>query len=118
LSWFLTAFASVLPETVLLRIWDVWLCLPNQKTFLFNIALTLLTQHAKGLIECESQGEWFAYMSNSTWVSEEPEKVNELIRMAFGMRRKLEQVEFRRGLAVKRLKRHPSTDALYTPDTE
>lgn len=24
LSWFLTAFASVLPETVLLRIWDVW----------------------------------------------------------------------------------------------
>lgn len=118
LSWFLTAFASVLPEAVLLRIWDVWLCLPNQKTFLFNIALTLLTQHSKGLIECESQGEWFAYMSNNAWVSEDPEKVNELIRQAFTMRRKLEQVELRRALAMKRIQKHPSTDALYTPDTE
>lgn len=118
LSWFLTAFASVLSETVLLRIWDVWLCLPNQRTFLFNIALTLLTQHAKGLIECESQGEWFAYMSNTVWVSEEPEKVNELIRLAFTLRKKLEQVELRRALAMKKIQKHPSMDALYTPDTE
>ncbi|KJX94964.1 hypothetical protein TI39_contig4145g00009 [Zymoseptoria brevis] len=118
LSWFLTAFASVLPETVLLRIWDVWLCLPNQKTFLFNIALTLLAHHAKNLIECQSQGEWFAYMSNSVRVSEEPERVNELIRQAFAMRRKLEQVEMRRALEMKRLKRHPSTDALYAPEPE
>lgn len=118
LSWFLTAFASVLPETVLLRIWDVWLCLPNQKTYLFNIALTILTQHAKGLIACQSQGEWFAYMSNTVWVSEEPEKVNELIRLAFTMRRKLEQVELRRALAMNKIQKHPSMDALYTPDTE
>jgi hypothetical protein len=80
------------------------------------MALTLLAQHAKNLIECESQGEWFAYMSNTVRVSEEPEKVNELIRQAFSMRRKLEQVEMRRALEMKKLKKHPSTDALYTPE--
>ncbi|CAK3930480.1 Hypothetical predicted protein [Lecanosticta acicola] len=118
LSWFLTAFASVLPETVLLRIWDVWLTLPSQKTFLFNIALTLLSNHTRPLLECETQGEYFAYMSNKCKVSEDPTQIVELIRQAFLMRKKLEGVEVRRGLAVKKLKRHASTEALFTPDGE
>ncbi|USW57264.1 Putative Rab-GTPase-TBC domain-containing protein [Septoria linicola] len=119
LSWFLTAFTSVLPESVLLRIWDVWLCIPGQQTFLFNIALTLLAVHQKGLVECEDQSDWWAYMSSRIKVSEEPDKVNELIRSAFLMRKKLEHVEQRRTLEVKRnLKKTPSTEALYSPDAE
>ena len=118
LSWFLTAFASVLPETALLRIWDVWLCLPGQTTFLFNVALVLLTQHAKELCECETQGEYFAYMSGQCRVSEDPAEINELIRQAFVMRKKLEHVELRRSLAMKKIKKNPSMDALYTPENE
>ena len=34
------------------------------------------------------------------------------------MRKKLEQVEVRRALQMKQLKKHPSTDALFTPDAE
>ncbi|EME40893.1 hypothetical protein DOTSEDRAFT_90974 [Dothistroma septosporum NZE10] len=118
LSWFLTAFASVLPESVLLRIWDVWLCVPNQKTFLFNIALTLLAAHAKNLMNCEDQGEYWAYMTSKIRISEDPEKVNELIRSAFGLRKRLEQVEMRRGLAVKKVRKHASTEALFTPEAQ
>lgn len=118
LSWFLTAFASVLPETVLLRIWDVWLCLPNMKVFLFNVALTLLQHHAKDLMECENQGEYFAYMSSNIKVPEEPEKISEFLRQAFLMRRKLEQVELRRAVEMKKLRKHASTDALYDPESE
>ncbi|RMX88665.1 hypothetical protein D0869_01455, partial [Hortaea werneckii] len=38
LSWFFTAFSSALPENVLMRVWDIWLCLPGQKSFLFHVA--------------------------------------------------------------------------------
>ncbi|KAK4494122.1 hypothetical protein PRZ48_014420 [Zasmidium cellare] len=113
LSWFLTAFASVLPESLLLRIWDVWLCLPNQKTFLFNVALTLLQQHAKELLECETQGEYFAYMTSSIGVSEEEGKRGEFLRQAFLLRRRLEGVEVRRAVEMKRLRRSASTEGLY-----
>ena len=116
LSWFLTAFASVLPESVLLRIWDVWLCLPGQKTFLFNVALALLMLNTKELCECETPGEYFAYMSGRCRVAEDPEKINELIRHAFLMRKKLEQVELRRALAMKKLKKNPSLDVLYSSE--
>ncbi|KAK4617734.1 TBC domain-containing protein [Fulvia fulva] len=118
LSWFLTAFASVLPESVLLRIWDVWLCVPNSKTFLFNVALTLLAAHAKNLMSCEDQGEYWAYMTSKIRVGEEPDKVNELIRSAFGLRKRLEQVEMRRGLAVKKVRKHASTEALFSPEAQ
>lgn len=102
LSWFLTAFTAILPESVLLRIWDVWLCLPGQETFLFNVALTLLAAHQKGLMECEDQSEIWAYMSSKIKISEEPEKVTELIRSAFLLRKKLEGVDARRSSELKK----------------
>jgi hypothetical protein len=118
LSWFLTAFASVLPESVLLRVWDVWLCLPHQKTFLFNVALALLTLHQKGLLECDGPGDYFAYMSNKMRVPEETARIDDFIRQAFVMRKKLEQVEMRRALEMRKLRKHASTEALYAPDPE
>lgn len=112
LSWFLTAFTAILPESVLLRIWDVWLCLPGQKTFLFNIALTLLAAHQKGLMDCADQSEIWAYMSNRIKISEEPDKVTELIRSAFLLRKKLEHVEGRRAAELKKtLKRRMEESA-------
>ena len=41
-KWFFTAFSNTLPAPVLMRVWDVWLCMPNQKYFLFSFALALL----------------------------------------------------------------------------
>lgn len=83
------------------------------KTFLFNVALTLLQYHLKDLLECENQGEYFAYMTSRIGVGEEEGKVGEFMRQAFMMRRKLEQVEVRRAMEMKRLRKHASTDALY-----
>jgi hypothetical protein len=44
-----------------------------------------------------------------------PDKIAALIRHAVQLRRKLAQVEIRRALAMKKLRRHPSTDALFSP---
>ena len=114
LSWFLTAFTAILPESVLLRIWDVWLCVPGQKTFLFNVALTLLAAHQKGLMECEDQSEIWAYMSSKIKISEEPEKVTELIRQSCLLLNKVVGVVARRHLELKKaLKRTGSMEGLY-----
>ncbi|KXS97853.1 hypothetical protein AC578_7653 [Pseudocercospora eumusae] len=119
LNWFLTAFAAVLPESVLLRVWDVWLCIPDQKAFLFNVALSLLAQHHKQLLACETDGDYWAYTTSQMKVSEEPDKVNELIRQARLIGRKLDGVSLRRSLEIsKRVKKHASTEALYSPDPE
>lgn len=119
LNWFLTAFAAVLPESVLLRVWDVWLCAPNGKTFIFNVALTLLAQHQRALLACDSDSDYWVYTTGQMKVSEEPEKVNELIRQARLMGKKLEGLEVRRALEnTKRVKKHASTEALYSPDPE
>lgn len=119
LSWFFTAFSSALPEHVLMRVWDIWLCLPGQKTFLFHVALAILMQNAAGLIECEDEGEYWAYLDTKCKLSGDPDWTNELMRQAFLLRRKLEGVEERRALETKVMrKKRASTEALYSPDEE
>ena len=116
LQWFFTAFSTVLAQDILLRIWDVWLCLPNQRGFIFNVALTLLLQFAPDLLNCGTEGEYWAYL-DACRVSEEPEKVNDLIKQALGLRKKLEGLEPRRKKQVKLLRQKRwSTEALYPKD--
>jgi hypothetical protein len=65
LNWFLTAFTAVLPAEALLRVWDVWLCLPDLRVSgLFHIALALLSIHAKRLCQCPTASDYYAYISN------------------------------------------------------
>lgn len=117
LSWFFTAFSSTLSEDVLMRVWDIWLCLPGQKTFLFNVALAILTQNATGLLECENEGEYWSYLDNKCKLNGDAEWVSELLRQAFMLRKKLENVDERRALETKTLrKKRGSTEALYSPD--
>jgi small G protein signaling modulator 3 len=117
LKWFFTAFSDALPEDVLMRVWDIWLCCPGQKTFLFNVALVILSQNAAGLMECESEGEYWAFLDGQCKMDGDAEWVNDMIRQAFMMRKKVEGVDEMRALEVKLLrKKGDSTEALFAPE--
>jgi len=116
LRWFFTAFSDALTEDVLMRVWDVWLCLPGHKTFLFNVAMAILMQNTSRLLECETEGEYWAYLDGKCKLSGDAEWVDELMKQAFMLRKKLEGVEERRELEIKLLgKKGGSTEALYSP---
>ncbi|KAI6843598.1 hypothetical protein KC340_g1091 [Hortaea werneckii] len=117
LSWFFTAFSSALPENVLMRVWDIWLCLPGQKSFLFHVALAILMQNASGLIECEDEGEYWSYMDTRCKLNGGAEWVNDLMKQAFMLRKKVDGIDERRTLETKVLrKKRASTEALFSPD--
>lgn len=115
LNWFFTAFSTVLSQEALMRIWDVWLCLPQQKTFIFNVALALLMQNAAQLMECESDGDYWAVIDQcTTRLNDEPEQISELIKQAFALKKKLEHAEDRRAVEFKVLRRkRDSMEVLY-----
>ncbi|EMC91618.1 hypothetical protein BAUCODRAFT_299028 [Baudoinia panamericana UAMH 10762] len=117
--WFFTAFSNVLGEDALMRVWDIWLCLPGQKTFLFNVALALLMQNASGLLACETEGEYWSYMDDKDQckVDGDAEWVNKLIKAAVELRKELQKVGERRAWEAKLLRRKVgSCEALYSPD--
>ncbi|KAK1812653.1 hypothetical protein LTR12_012943 [Friedmanniomyces endolithicus] len=117
--WFFTAFSNVLREEALMRVWDIWLCLPGQKTFLFNVALAILMQNASGILECETEGEYWLYMDDreKCEVDGDEEWINKLIKSAVELRKVLQKVEERRALETKLLRRKAgSCEALYSPD--
>ncbi|TKA83164.1 hypothetical protein B0A55_00696 [Friedmanniomyces simplex] len=117
--WFFTAFSNVLGEEALMRVWDIWLCLPGQKTFLFNVALAILMQNASGIMECETEGEYWSYMDDKEKceVDGDEEWINKLIKSAVELRKVLQKVEERRALETKLLRRKAgSCEALYSPD--
>ncbi|KAI7070777.1 hypothetical protein KC352_g42568, partial [Hortaea werneckii] len=117
LSWFFTAFSSALPENVLMRVWDIWLCLPGQKSFLFHVALAILMQNATGLMECEDEGEYWTYMDTRCKLNGDAEWVNDLMKQAFMLRKKVDGIDERRTLETKVLrKKRASTEALFSPD--
>lgn len=119
LNWFFTAFSSALPEDVLMRVWDIWLCLPGQRTFLFSVALAILQQNVTGLMECEDEAEYCNYLDNKCKLTGDAEWVNGLMKQAFLLHKRLENVEERRAMETKTLrKKRGSTEALYSPDRE
>ena len=97
LRWFFTAFSSVLPEKALMRLWDIWLCLPTQcYTFLFAFALAILSHNAEGLIKCEDSSEYYSYLDNELKIPTEEAELTELVKTAFKIGKKLENVIERR----------------------
>lgn len=105
IKWFFTAFSSALPETVLMRLWDVWLCLPNQKQYLFAFALAVLTQNAEGILACEDSSSFFSYMDSKVKIPDDPAQLTELIKQAFKISKKLgDNVGQRRAEEVEKTK--------------
>lgn len=96
IKWFFTAFSNALPETTVMRLWDVWLCLPKQKNFLFAFALALLAQNADGILECEDDGSYFSYLDGKFKHPEDSEQITELIKTAYKISKKLENIAERR----------------------
>ncbi|KAM0717347.1 hypothetical protein Q7P37_007199 [Cladosporium fusiforme] len=114
-GWHLTALANRLPRTALQRVWDIWLCLPRQKTFLFNVVLAMMKLRADEILALGSSAEYNAF----DWrVPDEAGRIDELVRAALMLRKKVdgEQVALRREAEMKRLRRSSSTHALYSPD--
>ena len=123
IKWFFTAFSSALPETMLFRIWDVWLCLQNQKHFLFSFALALLHCNADDILACEDDGAYFSYLDNKVRIPED-EKLTEVIKAAYKFGKKLDGIAERRAevkdsmkLETKlRRRRTQSLEVLVDPD--
>lgn len=114
-GWHLAALANRLPRTALQRVWDVWLCLPRAQTFLFNVVLAMMKLRADEILALESGAEYNAL----DWrVPDEPGKIDELLRTALLLRKKVdgEQVAQRREAETKKLRRSSSTHALYSRD--
>lgn len=114
-GWHLTALANRLPRSALQRVWDIWLCLPRQKTFLFNVVLAMMKLRSEEILALESSAEYNAF----DWrVPDEAGKIDELVRTALLLRKKVdgEQVAQRREAETKKLRRSSSTHALYSPD--
>ena len=104
IKWFFTAFSSALPETIVMRMWDVWLCLPGQKHFLFAFALALLAHDADGIMECSDSAAYLSYMDNKLKLPEDAQQVSELIKLAMRFGKKLEHVGSRRAEEVDKMK--------------
>lgn len=96
IRWFFTAFSNTLPESAAMRLWDVWLCLPNQKTFLFAFALALICQNTDGILACEDDGAYFSFLDGKLKLPEQPEEITESLKLAFRIGRKVEHVAARR----------------------
>lgn len=94
-KWFFTAFSNTLPAPVLMRVWDVWLCMPNQKYFLFSFALALLAHNADGLMQCEDSGDFLAYLDGKLKIPED-EDLTEMLKEAVRLSKKLGDVDARR----------------------
>lgn len=104
LRWFFTAFSSALPETLVLRIWDIWLCLPPQKNFPFAFALALMHYNSAGLLACRDDGEYFSYLDNSLKLPTEEPGLTDLLRVAMRLGRKLEDAGERRREGARKLR--------------
>jgi hypothetical protein len=114
-GWHLAALANRLPKTALQRVWDIWLCLPRQQTFLFNVVLAMIKLRSDEILALESSAEYNAL----DWrVPDEAGRVDELVRTALMLRKKVDgdQVALRREAETKRMRRSSSVHALYSPD--
>lgn len=104
LKWFFTAFSSALPQTILMRMWDVWLCLSHQKDFCFAFALALISLNTDDIMACEEMDSYLEYMDSKLKVPEDAAQVDELIKHAFRISHRLGQVGDRRAEEVEKLK--------------
>ena len=104
IKWFFTAFSSALPEIIVMRMWDVWLCLPGQKDFLFAFALALLAHNAEGIMECEDGAAYLSYMDAKLKLPHDAQHVSELIKLAMKFGKKLEGVGAKRAEEVEKMK--------------
>ena len=62
-QWFLSVFTGCLSAEALFRVWDVVLCTNDGSTFLFQVALALLSLNEKQLLECQTPAGVYSYIN-------------------------------------------------------
>jgi hypothetical protein len=77
-DWFLSCFTDALPLEVLLRIWDVFLCVEGQ-VYLFQVAVALFKIYEKDLMGTTSAAQVYSFMKN---LVNKPLGVDTLMRTA------------------------------------
>lgn len=63
-QWFLSVFTGCLSAEALYRVWDVVLCTNDGSTFLFQVALALLSLNEKALLRCDSPAGVYGYINH------------------------------------------------------
>ncbi|KAF2857729.1 TBC-domain-containing protein [Piedraia hortae CBS 480.64] len=96
LRWFFTAFADVLSQELVLRVWDVWLCLPQQRNFLFQVALAIVVENSGRILACRSEGEYLGLIEGGGLVANE----DALITRASQLKKRFDGVEGKRKEAL------------------
>lgn len=63
-QWFLSVFTGCLSAEALFRVWDVVLCTNDGSTFLFQVALALLSLNEKALLRCKTPAGVYSYINH------------------------------------------------------
>ncbi|KAI9886156.1 MAG: hypothetical protein M1823_002059 [Watsoniomyces obsoletus] len=63
-QWFLSVFTGCLSAEALFRVWDVVLCTNDGSTFLFQVALALLSLNEQALLNCKTPAGVYSYINH------------------------------------------------------
>ena len=63
-QWFLSVFTGCLSAEALFRVWDVVLCTNDGSTFLFQVALALLSLNEHALLRCTTPAGVYSYINH------------------------------------------------------
>ncbi|KAI9750932.1 MAG: hypothetical protein M1835_001303 [Candelina submexicana] len=99
-QWFLSIFTDCLSAEALFRVWDVILCINDGSTFLFQVALALLTLNEKMLLDCQTPSDIYGYINHQ--MTNHAISIDGLVHASEGLKQmvKRHEVEERRARAI------------------
>ncbi|KAI9669479.1 MAG: hypothetical protein M1829_005068 [Trizodia sp. TS-e1964] len=99
-QWFLSVFTDCLSAEALFRVWDVVLCTHDGSTFLFQVALALLTLNERQLLNCTTPAGVYSYINHQ--MTNHAISIDGLIQASEALKKvvKRSEIEERRQLAV------------------
>ncbi|KAH6896585.1 rab-GTPase-TBC domain-containing protein [Thelonectria olida] len=99
-QWFLSVFTDCLSAEALFRVWDMIFCMNDGSTFLFQVALALLTLNEKNLLQCSTPAGVYSYIGSQ--MTEHATSIDGLLQASEGLRKVIrrEDVEQRREKAI------------------
>ncbi|KAI9721983.1 MAG: hypothetical protein M1812_001941 [Candelaria pacifica] len=99
-QWFLSIFTDCLSAEALFRVWDVILCINDGSTFLFQVALALLTLNEKMLLDCQTPSDIYGYINHQ--MTNHAISIDGLVHASEGLKKMVtrDEVEERRAKAI------------------
>ncbi len=99
-QWFLSIFTDCLSAEALFRVWDVILCINDGSTFLFQVALALLSLNEKMLLDCQTPSDIYGYINHQ--MTNHAISIDGLVHASEGLKKMVnrDEVEERRARAI------------------